>query len=285
MSWLLALAACTVAPSDNADTADETDLTDTDPADTDGPFTIDESDCAWDETWEFGYEYCLRTIGDVEVKVFTPDTLEAGAPIAIYLHGDTANGYYEDWGYEWLLDWTRSNGIIFVAALAPNGCSWWRHPNECSRWIEDEDGYNSDALARVIDTVGQDWGAATDGIRYVGYSGGSTFLTGHFVPLYGKEYPGIVAAHCGGQGPIYDFTWDHRTDVVRERIPLEFTWGSRDFMGGYGGEYDYVQEAIDFYDDIGWPRVGALEIDGLGHCGASYDWDQRTIDLWEAYDG
>lgn len=234
-------------------------------------------------TKTFGIPYCLRTVGIVELKLFPPDQPVRNGPIAVFLHGDTANGYFQDWGYEWLLEEANANGWYFVAALAPNRCSWWRTPNECAWELEDHKGRNVAGLAGALDALIAENDLSPEGIRYVGYSGGSTFLTGHWVPLVGHRYPGIVVANCGGEAPIYDFSWNP-SRAGRAAIPLVYTWGSRDFMGGAQNSPDYVGQSIDWYTAAGFP-VDALEVEGLDHCGADYDWDARTLELWSAFEG
>jgi hypothetical protein len=91
-----------------------------------------------------GQPYCLTTLEDIEVKLFVPpDPGPNPMQVAIYLHGDTANGYYEDWGFEALSAWATSHRVLFLAALAPNGCSWWRPKDTCGADVYDE-GYNTD---------------------------------------------------------------------------------------------------------------------------------------------
>jgi predicted esterase len=231
-------------------------------------------DCSDATTAYEGLPYCLTTLGLTEVKLFVPEQREPDAPIAVYLHGDTANGYYEDWGFEYLVPWALDRGIVFAAVLAPNECSWWRDEDECSWEIEDEDATNADALHEALEQIGAAYDARTDGVRYVGYSGGSTFLTGHFVPLYGDVHPGVVVANCGGEEPIYEFAWD-ATPAARARVPIVYTYGSQDFM------QEYIDPAVEIYEDLGFD-VTVDERQGYGHCDADLDWDAITLGLWAA---
>jgi predicted esterase len=232
-------------------------------------------DCTPAETaWE-GLPYCLATVGSLELKVFVPSDRAPDAPLAVYLHGDTANGYYEDWGFEALVPWAMANGVVFVAALAPNGCSWWRDEDECSWEIEDEDATNADALHEALLAVAAAYDARADGVRYVGYSGGSTFLTGHFLPLYGDVHPGVIVANCGGEEPIYDFAWDTSDARLRDRNPIVYTFGGADFMR------EYIEPAIVLYSDLGF-SVTVDRHPGYGHCDADLDWDAMTLALWAA---
>jgi hypothetical protein len=247
-----------------------------DTTDAPGPATVD-LDCTDKVTaWE-ALPYCKTTLGGLEVKLFAPEDPQEGAGVAIYLHGDTANGYFEDWGFEYLVPWAQSEGLWFAAVLAPNECSWWRAPDECSWEIEDTEGYNADAFHDALVELSDRAEASVEGVRYVGYSGGSTFLAGHFVPLYGDEHPGIVVANCGGEEPIYDFAWDV-DEGPRDEIPMVFTYGGQDFM------QEYVVPAIAAYEDLGF-EVTDDKRPGFGHCDADLDWDGITIGLWEGYGG
>jgi hypothetical protein len=267
---LLALAAChgTVL-ADRPGHADPADTGDTAVTD-DRPVL----DCRDRTTYE-GLPYCLTTIGLTEVKLFVPEDRDPNAPMAVFLHGDTANGYYEDWGYEYLVPWALEHGIVFAAVLAPNGCSWWRNEDECTWETEDTDGTNADALHQALVTIGAAEDASTEGVRYVGYSGGSTFLTGHWLPLYGDQHPGTIVANCGGEVPIYDFAWDTRDAAIRDRDPIFYTYGSNDFM------QEYIDPAVRRYTGLGFD-VTTDERAGYEHCDAGLDWDGITLDLWEA---
>jgi predicted esterase len=235
----------------------------------DGGLDCTPSTTQWDEQ-----PYCLTEVGPLELKVFVPDDgSDAPMQVAVYLHGDTANGYYEDWGFEALSAWATSNHVLFVAALAPNGCSWWRPVTSCSV-DEYDDGSNATALQNALVAIGEAYDIYPDPVLFVGYSGGSTFLTRHFVPMYGDVRPGVIVANCGGVPP-QPFDWTP-TAETRAQVPLYYTFGSEDFM------VEYIYPSVDEYTQMEFP-VDVLEEPGYGHCDGDYDWDGRTIELWESY--
>lgn len=230
--------------------------------------------CTPETTLNDEQPYCFTDIGPVELKVFVPnDGNPEPMQLAIYLHGDTANGYYEDWGFEGLSAWATANHVLFVAALAPNGCSWWRPDYSCSI-DEYDDGSNADELVAAIDAIGEAHDIYTDSILFVGYSGGSTFLTRHYVPMYGDSRPGVVVANCGGVEP-QPFDWSP-TAETRAAVPLYYTFGSEDWMT------EYIYPSIEAYEGLSFP-VDVREEPGYGHCDGDYDWDARTLGLWEQH--
>jgi predicted esterase len=229
--------------------------------------------CTTKTTQYTGQSYCLSQIGDLELKVFVPKTTKP-MQIAIYLHGDTANGYLEDWGFETLAQWSIDHGVMLVAALAPNGCSWWRPPWTCGADQYDDDGYNSQQLVDALGKISESYDVFTSNLLLVGYSGGSTFLTRQFVPNHGDKHPGLVVANCGGVPPKA-FTWQSTTES-RKAIPIVYTFGTEDFMT------EYIYPSIAEYESLGFD-VSQQALPGYGHCDSSYDWDTRTLDLWESH--
>jgi hypothetical protein len=227
--------------------------------------------CTSTTTAELGAPICRTKVGDVELKLAVPDGDVDG--LAVFLHGDTANGWLDDFGYEYLIDAVTNARLALVAALAPNGCSWWRTKDECDFEVEDESGANADALAAALARVEAGLGAAHAPVRYVGYSGGSTFLTGHFLPLHGDEWPGVMVANCGGEIPIYDFAWDVDDAALRAQLPVRFTLGSEDFMAEYVDPADTTLRSLGF-------DVDKTVLAGFDHCDAGVDWDGLTLTAW-----
>ncbi len=229
--------------------------------------------CTRQMTQNQGLDYCLGKVGTVEYKLFVPeDGSKRPMQMALFLHGDTANGYLEDWGFEALAAWASQHHVLMLAALAPNGCSWWRPETSCS--VDEYDtGGNALALEEVLKTIAKGYDVYQTDLLYVGYSGGSTFLTRQWIPMFGDTHPGVVVANCGGVEP-QAFSWEP-SDLQRARVPLYYTYGDSDFM------IEYILPSSEQYDALGFP-VSLLELRGVDHCGSSYDWDERTLSLWSA---
>lgn len=215
--------------------------------------------------------YCLATVGDIEMKVLLPAASKGPMQIAVFLHGDSANGYFEDWGFEALATWASARGILFVAALAPNRCSWWRPKSSCS--VDEYDtGENARALVAALDAIGKAYDVYPRQLLFVGYSGGSTFLTRNFIPMFGDTRWGSMVLNCGGVDP-QPFDWAP-TAAALQRLPLAYTYGSLDKM------LPYIGPSVAEYKKLGF-QVDDRKVDGYTHCDSAYDWDARTIALWE----
>jgi len=70
--------------------------------------------------------YCMTRVAESELKVVEPTGVAGPLTLAIYLHGDGARPHVNDTALRHQGDWVAENGVLYVSALAPNNCSWWR---------------------------------------------------------------------------------------------------------------------------------------------------------------
>lgn len=194
--------------------------------------------CATEETAS-GRKVCVHRSGLVELRVTLPaDAASNKAPLAlaVYLHGDGAAAHKNNGAARALLPWIDENHAVFVSALAPNGCSWWREPAYTKCTIDDAQAAqhrdvmeeNAPAFEAAVRAVRAAYDIQNEAVFYYGSSGGSMFLTGSFVPKYGNRYPGAFALNCGGEKPWSPFTWSTTSAVERGATKLFFTYGAKD---------------------------------------------------------
>lgn len=215
---------------------------------------------------------CVTQIAGIEVKIHMPTKNSPTKHLALFFHGDTANGYLEDWGYEGLAQWSEKRGIALAALLAPNRCSWWRPSTDCVKNLFDT-GANADIASRAIASLRSKLGVRGQNL-YVGYSGGSTFLTSQFIPRYGSRFPGAYALNCGGYQPILSL--DRSVSVSRTK--LTFAYGDNDFMFTSG----YISRAVRAYQAKGMV-VDTQVFSGRAHCDGKVDWNGQTTRIWSSF--
>jgi hypothetical protein len=130
----------------------------------------------------------------------------------IHLHGDGGGGYKDFPNKE-----TRQD-LIGVTVKAPNASLTWgrasgvAHANYLNDLIQNElvKKYNVDL----------------DRIYFSGVSGGSYFLAGHFLPMYGHVYKRGAFLMCGGMAPQVAFV---QPEFLKSfRIHWQITAGERD---------------------------------------------------------
>lgn len=216
----------------------------------------------------------------VEFKVFLPAGFSKAKStrLALFLHGDTANGYYENY-FTSLKTYALKRGFIFAAALSPNGNSWW-HENE----------FATD-LHLALTTLKKRLNFSTKDILFSGVSGGSTFLTMQFIPMVGKNYSGTIAATCGG-APGSAF----RTNEIAQlktSYDLNFIYRDGDFLADPNGTYgDVISKTIRQYNDYGFkvakkviprilPNETAAEAAMPTHC--RFDVNDEIIKIWSTH--
>ncbi len=219
--------------------------------------------------------YCVSNVAGVEFKVIEPDDAGTSEPmrLAVYVHGDGARAYVNDTALRLHAPWTTRNHVLYVAALAPNGCAWWVKPGvdacDAGATVNDRDlgGANADALEQVITTVRAAWDVLDAPVLYGGASGGSIFLSGSYLPRYGGARPGVWALSCGGEVP-----WSAST-ALPDQSRLSFTWGDQDFLA------PEITQAVGWFSDAGFPVETKL-VPNAQHC--AFDHLGRTTEIWAA---
>lgn len=244
------------------------------------------------------YSYCVASVAGVELKIVEPTgTADKPLKLAVYLHGDGAGPYNSGLAIKKHAPWTTTQGILYVAARAPNACAWWLEPSYTTCDGEtpvpesalDDEGENAQALAEAIDALRAGWDIADSPVLFGGSSGGSIFLAASFYPLFGDRFPGGYALSCGGDAPwAGELAWDGTDPACVGETKLFFTYGDKDFV------VPDVLEALSFYEAEGIPTdvkvVPETVAAGTSHCGnvgGSYSYDQigRVQEVWSGYLG
>lgn len=210
--------------------------------------------------------FLKETISNVEMKIFVPKNYnkKRGVRLALFLHGDTANGYFENY-FESLKNYSLQKDYLFVAALSPNRNSWW-HKNSFA-----------DDLDAALSSLETKLNFSKTNILFSGVSGGSTFLTMQFIPKVGESYGGTVAATCGG-APSNLF--QNNSLAIAKKYKIHFTYGDQDFLADPFGTYgDVIPQAIRQYQNIGF-QTRTTVLPQTAHC--DFDVNREIIKIWES---
>lgn len=226
-----------------------------------------------------GFAYCRAEVGPLELRIVEPADTSGPMQLAVHLHGDTANGHYENWGWRRFAGWARDRRVLLVSALAPNGCSWWRRPGDvdCDMAGGDSEGANADALAEAFEALGEGYDFFHEPKLYVGFSGGALFATALMLPRHGDVHPGAWVTNCGGDQPWgAGVQWDERDPGLLAKQSVYFTYGSLDFL------VDQIGRGVDYYTARGYD-VDELVVPDEEHCDNDIDWTAVTIERWERH--
>ena len=223
-----------------------------------------------------GIPYCVARVGSVEMKIVEPTASTRPLRLALYLHGDGARAYTGDTDVRVQAVWTRTADVLYVTALAPNGCAWWLRPSlpSCDGAItsadRDLEGENADALLAVIDALRAAFDLRTDITLLGGSSGGSVFLQASFLPRHGDEVPGPLALGCGGMAPWAPFAWEV-TPVSIGPTVLYANYGEADEL------VPDIEAGNAAYRALGFPIDTTVQ-PGVGHC--AFDHLGWIRDVW-----
>lgn len=199
--------------------------------------------------------YCMTRVAESELKVVEPTGVEGPLTLAIYLHGDGARPHVNDTALRYQGDWVAENGVLYVSALAPNNCAWWRAPlpaiGSCDSETaydnnpQDTEGKNADALSEIIEAMRAAYDIDDRRVLLGGSSGGAIMLTASFIPRHGDRYPAAYALACGGEVPWQDFAWDTSDSDLIGGISLSFAYGTGERLTSE------ITDAHEFYEALG----------------------------------
>ena len=121
-------------------------------------------------------------------------------------------------------------GFHIMSIKAPTGNNW---PNPDFAKDNGHITYAHEAIQQQVKALG------IKKVVFLGWSAGSTFLVGDFIPVVGSYYQGGAIMLCGGGRPYFDQFY--RLSLIRKNMRLYFRVGSKDFL------YDQVREVIAHY--------------------------------------
>lgn len=222
-------------------------------------------------------DYCVVSVAGVELKVVEPEGATGPLDLALYLHGDGARAYSGDTALRIQAPITRVRPILYVAALAPNGCAWWLSPDygpcDDAPTATDRDvaGANAAALGEAIEALRAAYDLRLDRTLFGGSSGGAVYLTGVHLPVLGDRHPGLYVLACGGGEPFASFAWDS-SSVPLDGHELRFTLGDADFLR------EDVEAGVRTYEELGFDVTHTVLEGGIEHCG--FDHLGLIADAW-----
>lgn len=215
-----------------------------------------------------GLDGCVATVEGIQIKFFPLPPGEVVEHLAIYFHGDTAPGWYENWAFPEIVGWAEPRNILTLGVLSPAiGGSGLPEFGEAQP-------PDAEAVGLAIETFADAYAAPRDEIFYWSTSGGSWFFTSSYIPVIGGRLPGWFAISCGASGFSYPWSWDNTNAMLRDRIAMFLNYGTEDFLAGP------AEESFAEYQGLGF------DIDRLIHRGATHcahPIDQPTIDFWSQF--
>jgi hypothetical protein len=169
--------------------------------------------------------------------------------LLIYLHGDGAGDYREDWIFDPLEKLGLEKNLMMVSVLSPDGGN---------QWYSDGPGHAAYVHSLIQDELYKKYNVDKRHIYLTGSSGGSQFLTGSFVPLYGVNYSGGAMPTCGGAA-----NWEDEM-----KSSPEFLKNFRLFFytQTFDSLYSQVKKAITYYKGKGLTVYSETPAGGR-HCG------------------
>ena len=215
-----------------------------------------------------GYDGCLTTVGELEIKYFPLDEDVPAQRLVIFLHGDTGTDYIENWGFaQEILDWAMPQDYLVIGIRSPAS-----YDGDTAPSFGAAQPVHADMVATTIEMVRDAYDVVEQRNLYWGVSGGSWFTTSSLIPVAGERVPGIFVANCGGSGVSFGWEWDPATqpDVVALNS-LYFNYGDQDFLA------DPSAESYAEYTDLGFVTDQLVHA-GATHC--AHPIPGPTLDFW-----
>jgi len=121
-------------------------------------------------------------------KISVPaDAREKIYGLNVYLHGDGGGDY--KWFFKDNANIALTKNLIGVTVLAPNvGRQWYRNGEANALFVHE----------LIQNEILKKYNLDKTRIYFAGTSGGSQFLTGQFIPIYGFHYNSGAVLMCGG---------------------------------------------------------------------------------------
>lgn len=215
-----------------------------------------------------GRSGCETVVEGLDVKFFPLAEGQRVRRIAVYLHGDGAAEYTDNWAFSpEIFSWTDAHDTMVVAVLSP---AFYEDGTVAFGAAQPE---HAELVATTVEAFLDAWQPEyADETLWWATSGGSWFFSSSFVAVAGARLPGVYVANCGGAGFSFGWAWDPMTDTAtRDMIPLYFNYGTEDFLAP--GILDSITE----YTGLGF-AVDSLVHDGATHCAHAID--GPTLEFW-----
>ena len=175
------------------------------------------------------------------------------APLGLHIHfhGDGGGGYKDFPNRE-----SRGN-LIGVTVKAPNGALTWGRAEGVghAKFVQD----------LIQNELVKKYNIDLDRIYFSGVSGGSYFLSGHFIPMFGRTYHSGAFLMCGGMSP--QVTIGDGTFLKTFRIHWETTAGERsDIKNSVKQSHTAYRKVLSQFADAN-PGIESNNEEGPGgHC-------------------
>jgi hypothetical protein len=214
---------------------------------------------------------CETVVEGLDVKFFPLAQGQRVRRLAVYLHGDGAAEYTDNWAFSpEIFAWTDARDTMVVAVLSP---AFYDDGTVAFGAAQPE---HAELVATTVEAFLDAWEPEhADQTLWWATSGGSWFFSSSFVAVAGERLPGVYVANCGGAGFSFGWAWDPMTNTAaRDLVPLYFNYGTEDFLAP--GIIDSIAE----YEGLGF-EVDALVHEGAMHC--AHPIDGPTLDFWSRH--
>ena len=139
-----------------------------------------------------------------------------------------------------------ARGYDVVSVRSPGDEGIW--------WVDDQDG-KVRYLEEALDYVAVECGANTERVWFVGYSGGSEFISQWFFPAYAERMAGGgFILFGGGDAPEEEGAAAFSGDA-KDRLSLNWVTGTRDVPGNSVDRFDgfgHARNSLNYYRAAGF---------------------------------
>lgn len=166
--------------------------------------------------------------------------------LLVYCHGDGGQDY--QWFFEGNASIAKSHNLIGVTVYSPNRGEAWYGDDKHTLFLHE----------LLQQEIYKKYNIDMNRVYFAGASGGSEFLSGMFIPSYGKYYKGASVHMCGGFAP-----WDGEFSP-----PEDFKQGFKLYYYAQTGDFLYegAKRASEFYSGKGMQVISHFPSGG-SHCG------------------